>query len=304
MKSASLVKAILESSTNTKLAKKKKIATRVKETTTPSNHVSNKNTRQVDGERGLGSIPSSKTIPQITSPKQTTKGAESPPSVKVINRKAKKSSGVKNNIPQIETPQDNSAFQQARKITVKKFIESRKELESFLGVRLNLELGVINESNFKDTDWGEVSEMDYIEAVEKIFFEKYNVEDPYKKFHFDEGSAVITRGQQRGETPIQFVNNTIRDYKDSKKRKQKKTTQLGEDWGSSDWSALINSMNDDLKGQKINPETITHAAQDAAEMYYDHMGYETAEDAVDRIISMWMTRNGWSNFMDESKKKS
>lgn len=59
------------------------------------------------------------------------------------------------------------------------------------------------------------------------------------------------------------------------------------EWGSSDWSGVIRSMDNYLKKRGVNPDTITQAAEDEAESYYDDMGYDSAEDAVPRIIDMW-----------------
>ena len=59
------------------------------------------------------------------------------------------------------------------------------------------------------------------------------------------------------------------------------------EWGSSDWSGVIRSMDKDLKKTGVNPDTITQAAEDQADFYYDDMGYDSPEDAVPRIIDMW-----------------
>ena len=66
-------------------------------------------------------------------------------------------------------------------------------------------------------------------------------------------------------------------------------SQIDEDWGSSDWSALINSMDREING-KVNPDTIQAAAESAAEFYGEHLGYTRHEDAVDSIIAMYMRR--------------
>lgn len=64
--------------------------------------------------------------------------------------------------------------------------------------------------------------------------------------------------------------------------------ELTEDWGSSDWSALFNFMKHSIQQ---NGRTTKEAALDAAEFYYDHMGYDSPEDAMRRIIKMWNLRN-------------
>lgn len=76
--------------------------------------------------------------------------------------------------------------------------------------------------------------------------------------------------------------------------------QVNEDWGSSDWTAAINYMDRDLQGRPVNPDTIRDAALSTAEFYHDHMGYDTAEDAVPSIIRMWMIRKGWHKLLGES----
>jgi len=63
------------------------------------------------------------------------------------------------------------------------------------------------------------------------------------------------------------------------------------EWGSSDWYSVIKSMDKYLKKAGVNPDTITQAAQDQADFYYDDMGYDSAEDAVPRIIDMWKIRS-------------
>jgi len=63
------------------------------------------------------------------------------------------------------------------------------------------------------------------------------------------------------------------------------------EWGSSDWYSVIRGMDSYLKKKSINPDTITQAAEEQAEFYYDDMGYDSAEDAVPRIIDMWKIRS-------------
>lgn len=73
---------------------------------------------------------------------------------------------------------------------------------------------------------------------------------------------------------------------------------MKEDWGSSDWTAVLRNMDNYLDKHGVNPDTIEAAATDAAEFYHDNMGYDDPEDAKDRIISMWMTRKGWKGMME------
>jgi hypothetical protein len=78
---------------------------------------------------------------------------------------------------------------------------------------------------------------------------------------------------------------------------------IEEDWGSSDWSAAINMMEkemDRLGG--VNPENIETAAMSVAEHYFDMMGYDRAEDAVGRIIDMYMTRSGFRALLSPKEK--
>lgn len=63
------------------------------------------------------------------------------------------------------------------------------------------------------------------------------------------------------------------------------------EWGSSDWGGVIRAMDSYLKKKGVNPDTITQAAEDQAEFHYDNMGYDSAEDAVPRIIDMWKIRS-------------
>jgi len=66
-----------------------------------------------------------------------------------------------------------------------------------------------------------------------------------------------------------------------------------EDWGSSDWTPVMKGMWDVIDRHyagRANPESIEDAAQNAAEFYYDDMGYDEVEDAKDRIIGMFLRR--------------
>ena len=66
-----------------------------------------------------------------------------------------------------------------------------------------------------------------------------------------------------------------------------------EDWGSSDWHPVMKGMWDVIDRHyagRANPESIEDAAQNAAEFYYDDMGYDDVEEAKDRIIGMFLRR--------------
>jgi Protein of unknwon function (DUF3008) len=73
---------------------------------------------------------------------------------------------------------------------------------------------------------------------------------------------------------------------------------LDEDWGSSDWTPLLHGMDEYLAQHGTSPETITAAAEEQAEHYWEHMGYDSAEDAANRIINMWMTRKGFRSLLE------
>lgn len=76
----------------------------------------------------------------------------------------------------------------------------------------------------------------------------------------------------------------------------RKLNNIMEDWGSSDWSACVTSMDRYMENIGVTPENIQSAAEDAAEFYYEDMGYERPEDAVDTIIRMYLNRKGWADF--------
>jgi len=72
---------------------------------------------------------------------------------------------------------------------------------------------------------------------------------------------------------------------------------MTEDWGSSDWSTVIKSMDEDMERMGgVTPDSIEEAAHNAAEFYFDQMGYDSPEEAVDRIIYMYNKRSGASKF--------
>ena len=64
-----------------------------------------------------------------------------------------------------------------------------------------------------------------------------------------------------------------------------------EDWGSSDGSILVQSIDDAIAKHGLSPEVIQSAAQELAEFYYDDMGYDSPEEAVDAVIDTWKRRS-------------
>ena len=68
---------------------------------------------------------------------------------------------------------------------------------------------------------------------------------------------------------------------------------FGEDWGSSDTSAAIDSMKDYIRsahGGKYNPDSIEDAARVTAGDYYDQMGYDNEEQAADALVGHFVRR--------------
>lgn len=68
---------------------------------------------------------------------------------------------------------------------------------------------------------------------------------------------------------------------------------LNEDWGSSDWSAVIYSVARDLRdyhNSSLAHEAVRSAVETAAEFYFDAMGYHSVDDAADRIEAMFYHR--------------
>lgn len=84
--------------------------------------------------------------------------------------------------------------------------------------------------------------------------------------------------------------------------------QVKEDWGSSDWTPIMNAMNDAVEKYGASPEVIQDTAAQEAEFYYEDMGYDSPEDAADQIVRIWLIRRGWikrdgSHLFSEGKKK-
>jgi hypothetical protein len=64
-----------------------------------------------------------------------------------------------------------------------------------------------------------------------------------------------------------------------------------EDWGSSDGYVLVKAIDDAVAARGLSPEVIQDEAENLAELYYDSMGYDSPEEAVDRIINTWKLRS-------------
>jgi hypothetical protein len=64
-----------------------------------------------------------------------------------------------------------------------------------------------------------------------------------------------------------------------------------EDWGSSDGYVLVKAIDDAVAARGLSPEVIQDEAEHLAELYYDNMGYDSPEEAVDRIINTWKLRS-------------
>lgn len=66
---------------------------------------------------------------------------------------------------------------------------------------------------------------------------------------------------------------------------------ISEDWGSSDGYVLVKAIDDAVAARGLSPEVIQDEAENLAELYYDNMGYDSPEEAVDRIINTWKLRS-------------
>ena len=64
-----------------------------------------------------------------------------------------------------------------------------------------------------------------------------------------------------------------------------------EDWGSSDGTVLVKAIDNAVAARGLSPEVIQDEAEHLAELYYDSMGYDSPEEAVDRIIGTWKLRS-------------
>lgn len=99
-------------------------------------------------------------------------------------------------------------------------------------------------------------------------------------------------------TGAKKVDAKLEPVKTSTSPLTKRNTRLvKEDWGSSDWYPVMQDMHRTINNYydgAITPESVEAAARDAASFYYDAMGYDTAEDAVDRIISVFLARSARS----------
>ena len=60
-----------------------------------------------------------------------------------------------------------------------------------------------------------------------------------------------------------------------------------EDWGSSDSYPMVKAIDAAIADRGLSPEVIEQEAMNQAEMYYDQMGYDSPEDALDSVIHAW-----------------
>jgi len=102
------------------------------------------------------------------------------------------------------------------------------------------------------------------------------VRDMAQAYHVDEDSLSRTFEDVYGVHPEEYMMQT------------ESMNEINEDWGSSDWYPIIQNIDQAIERDGVSPESIENAARDSAEMYYDHMGYESVDDAVDPIINGWM----------------
>lgn len=72
---------------------------------------------------------------------------------------------------------------------------------------------------------------------------------------------------------------------------------IKEDWGTSDWTPLMNSIKKAVAGGT----TLRDAARDEASRYYKDLGYDNEEDATDRIVYMFKLRNKDNQKVAEAK---
>lgn len=72
---------------------------------------------------------------------------------------------------------------------------------------------------------------------------------------------------------------------------------IKEDWGTSDWTPLMNSIKKAVAGGA----TLRDAARDEASRYYKDLGYDNEEDATDRIVYMFKLRNKDNQKVAEAK---
>jgi len=66
----------------------------------------------------------------------------------------------------------------------------------------------------------------------------------------------------------------------------------GHDFGSSDWNAVLNSVDKEIEHMGgSNLETIKKAALETAQVWWKKIGCESPEDAAEKIVQRWHKRN-------------
>ena len=72
-----------------------------------------------------------------------------------------------------------------------------------------------------------------------------------------------------------------------KKAQAQPAPAVQEDWGSSDSYPMVKAIDAAIADRGLSPEVIEQEAMNQAEMYYDQMGYDSPEDALDSVIHAW-----------------
>lgn len=81
---------------------------------------------------------------------------------------------------------------------------------------------------------------------------------------------------------------------------ERESKKLKEDWGSSDWSILLSYVDRDIDGGM----SVEDAVQHMADSYYHHMGYDSADEAVDAIMHMaGLRKKHWATGKDTNWPK-
>ena len=83
----------------------------------------------------------------------------------------------------------------------------------------------------------------------------------------------------------------MKQIQTANKKNELANPAVQEDWGSSDGYVLVKAIDDAVAKRGLSPEVIQDEAENLAELYYDNMGYDSPEEAVDRIINTWKLRS-------------
>jgi hypothetical protein len=83
----------------------------------------------------------------------------------------------------------------------------------------------------------------------------------------------------------------VKQIQTANKKDELANPAVQEDWGSSDGYVLVKAIDDAVAKRGLSPEVIQDEAENLAELYYDSMGYDSPEEAVDRIINTWKLRS-------------